>query len=54
MSAHPFGKPRQQLGRREPDVPGWVRLAAICALATIVSIGALVAGIDIGQLGGGR
>ena len=53
MSAHPFGRQPGQ-PRLTEDVPACVRLVAICALATIVSIGALVAGIDIGQLGSGR
>lgn len=52
MSAHPFGRQPGQSPRHE--VPGWARLAAICAIATMISIAALVAGIDIGQLGGGR
>lgn len=49
MSAHPFGRPpKVQLGRdrRNDELPGWVRLAAICAVLTILSIGLLVAGID--------
>lgn len=54
MSAHPFGRPRNRLGRRVDPVHPMVRVAAICAIATIISIGAIVLGIDIGQLGGGR
>lgn len=52
MSAHPFGRP--QPGRRVPAVSGRAWLWALCAIATMVSIGAIVLGIDIGQLGGGR
>ena len=54
MSAHPFGKPRHQLGRPVPALSPMGRLWALCAIATILSIGAIVLGIDVGQLGGGR
>jgi len=50
MSAHPFGRQPGQSKGVEP-VPGWVRLAGLCAVVTILAIGAVVAGIDIGQLG---
>ncbi len=52
MSAHPFGRPPP--GHRRKPQPLMVRLAAFVAFALLVAMGAIVLGLDFGQLGGTR